>query len=150
MMPSNCKSFFATHLLLLVLALMPLASYAQQFSQRASRFGRGHDAQPTAVSPTVSQRRVVHSPSGVTFTFGTIEFPRSPDTMATWLGSLDLVFPPMKAQNSLTCSRAIPSRSSSIPALPTHLDLESTKAERSWVGMPDRTAMPTPFFVKAK
>jgi hypothetical protein len=87
MMPGNCKSFFATHLLLFVLAMIPVASYAQSSSQRASRFGRAHDAQPATVSPTASQRRVVHMQSGISFTFGLIDFPRSPDSTAQGLNS---------------------------------------------------------------
>lgn len=87
MMPGNRKSCFAIHLLLFVLATSPLASYAQSPPQRASRFGRAHDAQPAAASPPASQRRVVHSQSGVTFTFGLIDFPRSPDTMASGTNS---------------------------------------------------------------
>jgi uncharacterized membrane protein len=87
MMPGNRKLFFGNPMLLLVLAMTTLASYAQSPSQRASRFGRAHDAQPAAVSPTASQRRVVHSESGVTLIFGLIDFPRSPDTMATGTNS---------------------------------------------------------------
>ena len=87
MMPDYRKSFFGAHLMLFVLATIPLASYAQSPSQRASRFGRAHDGQPAAVSPTAPQRRVVHAQSGLTFTFGLIDFPRSPDTTAQGLNS---------------------------------------------------------------
>jgi len=87
MMPGYRKSSFATHLLLFVLTMIPLVGYAQSPSQRTSRFGGAHDTQSAAVSPAASQRRVVHAQTGLTFTFGLVDFPRSPDSTAQGLNS---------------------------------------------------------------
>jgi uncharacterized membrane protein len=80
---------FCLSALLPVVAIgfLSISTHAQLPAKRVSRFGRAHDAQPAIVSPTASQGHVVHSQSGVTLTFGLIDFPRSPDSTAQGLNS---------------------------------------------------------------
>jgi uncharacterized membrane protein len=86
-MRHNRQFYLSTLLLLVAIGFLSISTQAQLPAKRVSRFGANHDAQPIAVSPTASQRRVVHSQSGITFTFGLIDFPRSPDTTAQGLNS---------------------------------------------------------------
>jgi uncharacterized membrane protein len=86
-MRRNRQFSLSTLLLVVAIGFLSIFSHAQLPAKRDSRFGRAHDAQPAAVSPAASQRRVVHSQSGVTFTFGLIDFPRSPDTTAEGINS---------------------------------------------------------------
>ena len=85
MMPSNRKSSFCTLSMLVVLGMFSLASQAQLPANRMTRFGRRIEGQATAFAPAATRPRVALGQSGLNFTFGLIDFPRSPDTVATGL-----------------------------------------------------------------
>jgi hypothetical protein len=87
MMPSNRRSSFSTLSMLIVLGMFSLASQAQLPAKRTTRFGRRIEGQTTAFAPAATRPRVALGQSGLNFTFGLIDFPRSPDTMATGLNS---------------------------------------------------------------
>src|ERR1700690_876485 len=87
MMPSNRKSSCSTLSMLVVLGMFSLASQAQLPAKRMARFGRRIEGQTTAFAPPVPRPRAALGQSGLNFTFGLIDFPRSPDTMATGLNS---------------------------------------------------------------
>ncbi|MGA7967492.1 MAG: hypothetical protein WCC32_04770 [Terriglobales bacterium] len=70
---------------LFAIGLLSISSQAQLPAKRASRFGR--DRQPSTASPAIASSRTVRTPSGLTFAFGLIEFPRSPDSTAQGLNS---------------------------------------------------------------
>jgi uncharacterized membrane protein len=74
-------------LLLLAIALPPVCIQAQLPAKRVSRFGRSLDSQRSPVSPALAGSGTVYAPQGMAFTFGLVDFPRSPDTVATGLNS---------------------------------------------------------------
>ncbi len=74
-------------LLLATIGSLSLRSRAQLPANRVSRFGHNRDAQSKPASPTSARSRTVDTPSGVTFTFGLVDFPRSPDSTAQGLNS---------------------------------------------------------------
>jgi uncharacterized membrane protein len=87
MMPSNRKSSFCTLSMLVVLGMFSLASQAQLPAKRMTRFGRRIEGQATAFAPAATGPRVALGQSGLSFSFGLIDFPRSPDSVATGLNS---------------------------------------------------------------
>ena len=87
MMPSNRKSSCSTLSMLVVLGMFSLASQAQLPAKRMTRFGGRIEGQTTAFAPAVPRPRAALGQAGLNFTFGLIDFPRSPDTMATGLNS---------------------------------------------------------------
>jgi len=74
-------------LLLLATGLLSLSSQAQLPARRISRFGRNREAQPIALSPSPAQSQGAHTPSGISLTFGMVDFPRSPDSTAYGVNS---------------------------------------------------------------
>jgi probable HAF family extracellular repeat protein len=84
-----CNRHFplTTLLLLVAVGVFCVSSQAQLPVKRVSRFGRTLDTQASPASPSVSDPGMVHAPLGITFTFGLIDFPRSPDSTAQGLNS---------------------------------------------------------------
>lgn len=74
-------------LLLFAIGMLSVSSQAQLPAKRVSRFGANRDAQPTPASPGTARPRTVPTPSGITFSVGLIDFPRSPDSTAQGLNS---------------------------------------------------------------
>jgi hypothetical protein len=72
-------------LLLFVIGMLSVSSQAQLPAKRVSRFGVNRDAQPTQGSHGTARPRTVYTPSGITFAFGLVDFPRSPDSTAQGL-----------------------------------------------------------------
>ncbi|MGA9355821.1 MAG: hypothetical protein WBV46_19190 [Terriglobales bacterium] len=87
MMKGNCKFSLSSLSLLVVLGMFCLPSQAQGPAKRLSRFGRRIEGQAAGLVPVVPRPRPALGQSGLNFTFGLIDFPRSPDTMATGLNS---------------------------------------------------------------
>jgi hypothetical protein len=85
-LPSRQISLRAA-LLLVVCGFLSVSSHAQLPTKRMSRFGRGTAARSTALAPAATEPRTMVRQTGVNFIFGLIDFPRSPDTMATGLNS---------------------------------------------------------------
>src|ERR1700690_3665994 len=83
----NRRISLSAPLLLFALGLLSLSSQAQLPAKRVPRFGRSHDAQPIAVSPSPAPQPGAHTPSGVSLSFGMVDFPRSPDSTAQGLNS---------------------------------------------------------------
>jgi len=75
-----------TLLLLVAIGLLSLSSQAQLPAKRVSRFGRSLDTKASP-APSVAGSGTVHAPLGITFAFGLIDFPRSPDSTAQGLNS---------------------------------------------------------------
>jgi len=67
------------------MGLLSFSSQAQLPAKRMSRFGRRIEGQATAFAPAATRPRATFGQSGLNFTFGLIDFPRSPDTMAAGL-----------------------------------------------------------------
>jgi uncharacterized membrane protein len=73
--------------LLLVCGILSVSGHAQLPAKRVSHFGRTTAAHSTAFAPATTKPRTAVGESGVNFSFGLIDFPRSPDTVATGLNS---------------------------------------------------------------
>ena len=86
MLPSRQISLRATMLLVLC-GLLSVSSQAQLPTKRMSRLGRATAAQSTVFADATTRPRATIGQSGLNFSFGLIDFPRSPDTMATGLNS---------------------------------------------------------------
>jgi probable HAF family extracellular repeat protein len=67
--------------------LLPVSSQAQLPAKRSSPFGGNHDTHPSPASPTIASSGMAHTPSGITFAVGLVDFPRSPDSTAQGLNS---------------------------------------------------------------
>src|SRR5579862_6166145 len=79
---------FPLNLLLLVaIGLLTVSSQAQLPAKRVSRFGRNLDPQAMPTSPAIASSGTGRAPEGMTFAFGLIDFPRSPDSSAQGLNS---------------------------------------------------------------
>ncbi len=85
-MLSNRRFLSTTLLLLVSVGLFCVSSQAQFSAKRVSRFGRNLDTQ-TSPAPSLAGSGIAHTPQGITFTFGLIDFPRSPDSTAQGLNS---------------------------------------------------------------
>jgi hypothetical protein len=83
----NRQFSLSTPLLLIAMGLLSLSSQAQMPAKRMARFGRRVEGQSTAFAPAAARPHATFGQSGLNFTFGLIDFPRSPDTVATGLNS---------------------------------------------------------------
>ena len=79
--------FSLNWLLLVAIGLLAVSSQAQLPAKRVSRFGSNLDPQATPASPAIATSGTVRAPQGITFAFGLIDFPRSPDSTAQGLNS---------------------------------------------------------------
>ena len=86
-MQRNRQFSLSTLLLLVAIGLLSISSHAQFPAKRMSRFGRKIETQSTLFATGNAKSRPVIGQSGVIFSFGLIDFPRSPDTVATGLNS---------------------------------------------------------------
>jgi hypothetical protein len=74
-------------LVIVTIGLLSVATQAQLPAKRISRLGRRIEGQTTAFASAAPRPRASSGQPGVNFTFGLIDFPRSPDTMATGTNS---------------------------------------------------------------
>jgi hypothetical protein len=83
-----CNRRFPSTAILVVIAvgLFCVSSQAQLPAKRVSRFGRNLDTQVSQAASVAGSGKM-HTPQGITFTFGLIDFPRSPDSTAQGLNS---------------------------------------------------------------
>jgi hypothetical protein len=83
----NRQFSLSTLLLLVAIGLLSVSSQAQLPAKRVSRFGRNRDAQPIAASPSPAPQQGARPPSGISLSFGMVDFPRSPDSTAFGVNS---------------------------------------------------------------
>ncbi len=83
----NRQFSLGTLLLLAAVGLLSVSSQAQRSAKRMNRFGRGIEGQAATFASAASKPPAAIGQSGVNFSFGLIDFPRSPDTVATGLNS---------------------------------------------------------------
>jgi uncharacterized membrane protein len=86
-MSRNRQFFRGISLLLVALGFFASSSHAQLPAKRLSRLGRGTEARTMPFAPLATKTQAVGRQSGLNFTFGMIDFPRSPDSTALGLNS---------------------------------------------------------------
>jgi hypothetical protein len=83
----NRKVSLGTLLTLVAIGFLSISGHAQLPAKRVSRFGRRIEGQTTGLAPAVPRQRAALGQLSLTLTFGTIDFPRSPDSTAQGLNS---------------------------------------------------------------
>ena len=73
------RKFFLITFLLVTVGLLSVSFEAQLPAKRVSRVGRNRDAQPIAILPASAQSQEARAQSSINFSFGLVDFPRSPD-----------------------------------------------------------------------
>jgi uncharacterized membrane protein len=84
---SRYRRSFSNFLLPVAIGLLAVSSLAQLPAKRISRLGRKTEGQTTAFAPPVTKEQAAGRQSALNFTFGMIDFPRSPDSTAQGLNS---------------------------------------------------------------
>jgi hypothetical protein len=74
-------------LVVIIMGLFLVSTQAQLPAKRISRLGRRVEGQTASFASAPSHPRAALGQPGLNFTFGLVDFPRSPDTMATGLNS---------------------------------------------------------------
>src|SRR3984957_15575964 len=79
------RKFSSTTFLLVAIGFLSVLSQAQLPAKQLSRLGRRTEARTTPFAPLAAKAQAAGRQSGLNFTFGTIDFPRSPDSTAQGL-----------------------------------------------------------------
>src|SRR5580704_15505243 len=81
------RKFSLTTFLLIAIGILSIFSQAQLPANRISRLGRKTEARTMPFAPFATNAQAERRQSGLNFTFGLIDFPRSPDSTAQGLNS---------------------------------------------------------------
>jgi uncharacterized membrane protein len=84
---TRLRKFSSTTFLLVAIGFLSVLSQAQLPAKQLSRLGRRTEGRTTPFAPLATKTQAAGRQSGLNFTFGTIDFPRSPDSTAQGLNS---------------------------------------------------------------